>query len=519
MNIVEADVLVIGTGIAGAAAALRLARDRGRQIVLLTREADPEDGATRHAQGGIATVSRDSRDRFVADMVQAGAGLSLHQAVETLAEEGPPLVEEILVKEAKIPFDRTPDGAFRFTREGGHSVARVLHVGDHTGAAIAHGLHELLRGFPNVRIVTRATAVDLITFPHHARDPLTVYAPITCHGAYILDQRTGEVGVYLAGATVLATGGLGRIYRYTTNPPGARGDGLAMAHRAGARVINCEYVQFHPTSLAIPEGENFLISEAVRGEGGRLLTPDGRPFMDRYAPGWGDLAPRDVVARAIHEEMTVHGYPYVLLVSPVRGFSDRFPTIYARCREVGVSPPSDPIPVVPAAHYFCGGIWTDGWGRTTIQNLYAVGEVACTGAHGANRLASTSLLEGLVMGDRAGQDIARACPRLIRAADVPPWEPAPDGAPADPALLHRDWRTVQYTMWYYAGLVRDAHRLARAIRDLRHLGENVLDFYQRARLDDALLGLRNGVQAALLVAEAAWHNRASRGVHFRTDER
>jgi L-aspartate oxidase len=241
--------------------------------------------------------------------------------------------------------------------------------------------------------------------------------------------------------------------------------------------------------------------------------------MDRYAPGWGDLAPRDVVARAIHEEMTVHGYPHVLLVSPATDFPDRFPTIYARCREVGVKPPSDPIPVVPAAHYFCGGIWTDGWGRTTIRNLYAVGEVACTGAHGANRLASTSLLEGLVMGDRAGRDIARAGPCLIRAADVPPWEPARDGAPADPALLHRDWRTIQYTMWYYVGLVRDAHRLARAIRDLRHLGEDVLDFYRQARLDDALLGLRNGAQAALLVAEAAWHNRESRGVHFRTGER
>lgn len=317
---------------------------------------------------------------------------------------------------------------------------------------------------------------------------------------------------------MLATGGLGRIYRYTTNPPGARGDGLAMAHRAGARVINCEYVQFHPTSLAVPEGENFLISEAVRGEGGRLLTPAGKEFMDRYAPGWGALAPRDVVARAIHKEMTVHGYPYVLLdVSGVRDFPARFPTIYARCREVGLAPPSDPIPVVPAAHYFCGGVWTDMWGRTTIRNLFAVGEVACTGIHGGNRLASTSLLEGLVLGDRAGRAIARARPRPVRAADVPPWEPAPDGVPADPALLHRDWLSIQYTMWYYVGLARDAHRLARAIRDLRHLGEDVVDFYRKARLDDALLGLRNGVRAALLVAEAAWHNRLSRGVHFRTD--
>ncbi|HAZ30953.1 TPA: L-aspartate oxidase [Candidatus Acetothermia bacterium] len=521
MKTVETDVLVIGAGVAGAAVALRLARERGRQITLITREADPEESATRHAQGGIATVGpADSHDLFVEDVVRAGAGLSLRPAVEVLAAEGPPLVEEILIKDAGVPFDRTPERSLRLTREGGHSVARVLHVRDRTGAAIAHGLHELLLRFPNVRVVTQATAVDLITFPHHARDPLTVYAPITCHGAYVLDQRTGEVHPHLAGVTVLATGGLGRIYRHTTNPSGARGDGLAMAHRAGARAINCEYVQFHPTSLAVPEGENFLISEAVRGEGGQLLTPDGEPFMDRYAPGWGALAPRDVVARAIHEEMTVHGYPHVLLdVSKVSHFADRFPTIHACCQDVGVNAPSNPIPVVPAAHYFCGGIWTDEWGRTTVRNLYAVGEVACTGIHGANRLASTSLLEGLAMGDRTGRDIARACPRPIRAADIPPWEPAPDGAPADPALLHRDWRTVQYTMWYYVGLARDAHHLSRALRDLRHLSEGVGEFYRRARLDDALLGLRNGVQAAILVAEAAWHNRTSRGVHFRTDER
>ena len=519
MRAVSADVLVTGAGIAGLSCALALARDRGRRVVVITREEDPEESTTRYAQGGIAALGpEDSAELFVEDILRAGAGLSLRRAAEIVATEGPKLIRELLMEQARVPFDRTPEGDLHYTREGAHSLPRVLHVGDRTGAAIAQALHALLKGFPNVELVTRATAVDLITFPHHARDPLTVYDPITCHGAYVLKQETGQVYTYLAGATVLATGGLGRIYRYTTNPPGARGDGLAMAHRAGARVINAEYIQFHPTTLAVPEGENFLISEAVRGEGGRLLTPDGRHFMEEYAPKWGDLAPRDVVARAIHRELTLHGYPYVLLdVSGIKDFERRFPTIYAKCREVGIDVPRVPIPVVPAAHYSCGGVWTDEWGRTTIRNLYAVGEVACTGLHGANRLASTSLLEGLVFGARAGRDIAKTNPKPVREDQVPPWEYPTDGAPADPALIHRDWRSIQYTMWYYVGLSRDAHRLSRAIRDLRHLWEDIVDFYRRARLTDELLGLRNGVQAALVVAEAAWHNRTSRGVHLRED--
>jgi len=519
MRVVETDALIIGTGIAGLSTALHLSRDQTRQVVLVTRAEDPTEGSTRYAQGGIVTLGRDdSPDLLVQDILRAGAGLSSTQAARIVAEEGPKLVQKILIEQAHVPFAHTPEGELHFTREGAHSKARILHVGDHTGAAISRALLGLLEGLPNVTIVKRATAVDLITFPHHALDPLTVYAPITCHGAYVLDQESGEVHRYLAGATVLATGGLGRIYRYTTNPSGARGDGLAMAHRAGARVINAEYIQFHPTSLAIPEGDNFLISEAVRGEGGVLYTPDGRRFMKAVAPDWGELAPRDVVARAIHREMTINGYPYVLLdLSHVANFPERFPTIYSRCRETGIEPTREPIPVVPAAHYSCGGVWTDEWARTTIRNLYAVGEVACTGLHGANRLASTSLLEGLVFGDRAARHIAENPVEPVRAREVPPWKSIPEGTPADPALIHRDWRSIQYTMWYYVGLSRDAHRLARAIRDLRHLWEDIVDFYRQARLDDAVLGLRNGVQAALIVAEAAWHNRESRGAHFREE--
>jgi L-aspartate oxidase len=522
MDLDQTDVLVIGCGIAGATAALRLARDRQRQVTLVTRADDPEESNSRYAQGGIVTLGEeDGADLIVQDILSAGAGLSLPSAARVLAEEGPGLVREVLVEAAGVSFDRTPDGRLAYGREGAHSCPRILHVGDATGRAIVQALLAALREQPNVRIVTSATAVDLITFPHHARDPLAVYDPITCHGAYVFERSHRAVRSYLAGATVLATGGLGRIYRHTTNPVGSRGDGLAMAYRAGARIINAEYVQFHPTALAVPGGEGFLISEAVRGEGGRLLTPDGRPFMQMYAPQWGDLAPRDVVARAIHHEMVEQGYPYVLLdihsaLSP-NHIRERFPTIHARCLALGIDVTSQPIPVVPAAHYFCGGVWTDEWGHTTVQSLYAVGEVACTGVHGANRLASTSLLEGLVWGNRAARDIAQRALSVIPLADVPRWEEEGLEEEADPALIWRDMRTIQYTMWHYVGLVRSTRRLARALRDLRHLDQDIDSFYRSTRLNDALIGLRHSVQAAFIVAEAAQHNRHSRGCHYRDD--
>ncbi len=519
----QTDVLIIGCGIAGASAALRLAQDTRRQITVITRAADPEESNTHYAQGGIVTLGEeDSAALLVEDILAAGAGLSLPSAARILAEEGPDLVREVLIETAGVSFDQTPDGRLVYGREGAHSRPRILHVGDATGKAIIQALIAALCRRPNVRIITDATGVDLITFPHHANDPLTVYEPIACHGAYVFEQSHRTVHRYLAGTTILATGGLGRIYRYTTNPEGSRGDGLAMAYRAGARVINAEYVQFHPTALAVQDGGGFLISEAVRGEGGRLLTPDGRSFMADYAPQWKDLAPRDVVARAIHHEMVEHGYPHVLLdihsALPPERIRERFPTIYARCLSLGLDITRQPIPVVPAAHYFCGGVWTDEWGRTTVQNLYAIGEVACTGIHGANRLASTSLLEGLVWGNRAARDIAgRASLPVVDPANVPSWEEEGLEEDADPALIWRDMRTIQHTMWHYVGLVRSTRRLARALRDLNHLNQDIDDFYRTTKLNDALIGLRHSVQAALIVAEAAQHNRFSRGCHYRDD--
>jgi L-aspartate oxidase len=521
------DVLIIGSGIAGATAALRLAHNPDRRIILVTRAPDACESNSRYAQGGI--ISRgpdDSAELLVKDILAAGAGASLPSAAEILAGEGPGLLEEILIQTAGIEFDQTADGDPEYGQEAAHSRRRILHVGDGTGQAIMQGLVEALKRLPNIELETNFTAVDLITYPHHSRDPLSAYQPINCHGAYIYDRAGHTIHRTLAAATILATGGLGRIYRNTTNPYGARGDGLAMASRAGARIANAEYIQFHPTALAVPGAEGFLISEAVRGEGGVLLTPDGQPFMEKYSPEWKDLAPRDLVARAIHTEMENHDYSYILLDiashMPAGRIKERFPNIYTECKRVGVDITRDAIPVVPAAHYFCGGVAVDEWGRSSIQNLYAIGEVSCTGLHGANRLASTSLLEGLVWGNRAALDIENRLSLDSRPAtpsleEVPPWDESGLTEESDPALIQGDMQTIQNIMWHYVGLIRNSDRLSRAIRELRHLQNEIETFYSITKLSDGLIGLRNAVEVALLVAQAARHNRQSRGCHYRSD--
>ena len=519
----QTHTLIIGSGIAGATAALRLSADRQRQITLLTRTADPVEGNSRYAQGGI--VSRgddDDAELLINDVLQAGAGLSFAPAVELLAEEGPRLLNEILIDQSGLEFDTDAKGKVIFGLEAAHSRRRILHVGDATGQAIMAALHKKLAEQPNVSILTDRTVVDLITFPHHAKDPLAVYQPVTCHGVYAFDQNTEKVDAILAGQVILATGGLGQIFQNTTNPAGSRGDGLAMAYRAGVRVVNLEYIQFHPTALHSPGVTKFLISEAVRGEGGVLLNPDGEAFMERYSPEWKDLAPRDVVARAIYWEMLEKGYPYVYLDiasrRPAAYLRQRFPRIYESCKKLDIDITQQRIPVVPAAHYFCGGILVDLWGRSSMPGLYAVGEVSCTGVHGANRLASTSLLEGLVWGDRAAQDIRSQKPvEPIGESMVPAWDDRNLIYEADPTLIQGDMQTIRNLMWHYVGLVRSEYRLNRAIRELRHLWLDIEDFYRKTRLSDGLIGLRNSVQAALIVAQAAHRNKVSRGSHYRED--
>jgi L-aspartate oxidase len=522
----ETQVLIIGGGIAGATAALRLARNPSRQITIITRARESQESNTRYAQGGIiGSGLDDSSDLLLQDILAAGAGVSSPHAAHILATEGPPLLTEVLENSAGVVFDHAETGEPLWGQEAAHSRRRILHVGDATGRAIMEGLSAALAKCENVSIRTYVTAVDLITFPHHSRDPLDNYQPISCHGCYVFDRNENKVHRYLANITVLATGGLGRIYRNTTNPPGARGDGLAMAHRAGARIANAEYVQFHPTALAAPGAEGLLISEAVRGEGGRLLTPDLRPFMADYSPQWKDLAPRDIVARAIHHEMETHGYSHVLLDlashMPSEKIRQRFPYIYDQCLKVGIDFSREPVPVVPAAHYFCGGVLVDDWGTTNIENLYAIGEISCTGVHGANRLASTSLLEGLVWGNRAASQIEQTLSSTAsqRPAfdDIPRWDESGLSADPDPALIQGDMQTIQNIMWHYVGLVRNADRLSRAIRELRHLWNEIETFYRTTKLSDGLIGLRNAVEVALIVAQAAQHNRQSRGCHYRQD--
>jgi len=523
----QTDVLIIGCGIAGATAALRLAHNPQRKILVITRDPDPHESNSRYAQGGIIGRGQDDNaELLIEDILAAGAGASSPKTARLLAEEGPDLLQEVLVEAAGIHFDNQPDGEPEYGQEAAHSRRRILHVGDGTGQAIITGLVAAMQRCPNITIQTNMTAVDLITFPHHSCDPLATYKPVVCHGAFIFDRKERTVHRYIAASTILATGGLGRIYRNTTNPPGARGDGLAMAHRAGARIVNAEYVQFHPTTLAAPGAAGFLISEALRGEGGVLLSPDGHAFMADYSPEWKDLAPRDVVARAIHHQMETHGFSYVLLDIASHMKADairtRFPNIYSKCMQVGIDITSEPIPVVPGAHYFCGGVLVDEWGRSNIENLYAVGEISCTGLHGANRLASTSLLEGLVWGDRAARNIAHKLDNMPGLTlpgrdDIPQWDESGLFADADSALIQGDMQTIQNIMWHYVGLARNAERLSRAIRELRHLWNEIEMFYRTTRLSDGLIGLRNAVEVSLIIAQTAFHNRQSRGCHYRED--
>jgi L-aspartate oxidase len=514
----QTDILVIGSGLGGLAAAWEAAK-RGCEVTVLTRAANPRESNTDRAQGGIIyRAEGESPEQLVEDILSVGGGLSSPDAARLLSQEGPRLVKEVLIDELGVPFDFSPENPERLdlTREAGHTVARIIHSKDQSGAAIERVFLDRVKAHPKVKLISEATAVDLLTVSHHSLEPTDVYRALTCVGAYVLDQTTGKIFPVLAKETVLATGGLGSVFLHTTNPPGARGDGIAMACRAGARCINMEYIQFHPTALFSPDG-CFLISETVRGEGGRLVDRRGREFMQRFHPD-GSLAPRDIAARAIYQTMLESGEPCVYLDisdQPADHLRARFPGIYAACLERGIDLTRDPIPVVPAAHYSCGGIATDEFGRTTVQRLRAVGEVACTGLQGANRLASTSLLECLVWGTRAGADAAEGITRgddfyFPKVAD---WRY--EHEPADPALIAQDWLTIQHTMWNYVGLIRSERRLNRAMRILRELDLEIARFYEKCEVSDAVVGLRNGILTALLILEAAQQSRESRGCHYR----
>jgi L-aspartate oxidase len=518
-NDIRADVLVIGCGIAGASAALAAAK-AGLRTVVVTKASEPEESNTLYAQGGIVSFAPDDRpDLLKNDILEAGDDVGDPEAVDILVEEGPTLVQRRLIGELKIPFTRSSPEALDFAQEAGHSRRRILHVEDATGRTIEARFLRALRRHPRVTLLAGRTAVDLLTVPHHSKNPVAYYRQPRAIGAYVLENATGQVRRVFAPFTVLATGGCGAVFLHTSNPAGADGSGYAMALRAGARIGNMEYIQFHPTVFRRENGDGFLISEAVRGEGARLKTRDGKTFMEKYSPR-RDLAPRDEVARAIYEEMIITNSNSVLLdLASYAKWTDirrRFPNIYKTCLEDGIDITRSPIPVVPAAHYCCGGVLADGWGRTSLDGLYAVGEVACTGVHGANRLASTSLLEGLVWGTRAARSIVERFDdsRPYRASEIHRWYRPKREEVVDPALINQDWLTIRSTMWNYSGIIRTRKRLNRAKADLEYLSHRIEKFYQAARLEPALIGLRHGILVALMITRAALANPVSRGAHF-----
>ncbi|MDC3953447.1 L-aspartate oxidase [Polyangium jinanense] len=518
---VTTDFLVIGSGIAGLTFALDIA-EHGEVVVVTKRSS--EESNTRWAQGGIAAVisPEDTFDAHIKDTLVAGAGLCHEVVVDICVREGPDRIRELMDRGAR--FDREKDGSIALAREGGHSARRVLHVADATGFEVERALLDRCRAHPNIRILEHHMAIDLIVMSRFG-------GPDVCVGAYVLNTATrsdGEddakshlVETYLARATILASGGAGKVYLYTSNPDVATGDGIAMAYRAGAEIANMEFYQFHPTCLYHPQAKSFLITEALRGEGAILRLPDGTPFMANHDPR-KELAPRDIVARAIDFEMKRTGSEFVLLDithRPASFVCDHFPTIYAECLRFGIDITSQPIPVVPAAHYLCGGISTDLHGRTTIPGLWAVGECACTGLHGANRLASNSLLEGLVFGHRAAVRLASTIGELGESPfpEVPEWQIG-DAVPSDEeVVVTHNWDELRRTMWNYVGIVRSNARLRRAARRIALLQDEIREYYWRHLVTRDLLELRNIATVAELIVGCAAARHESRGLHATID--
>jgi L-aspartate oxidase len=518
------DFLVVGSGIAGLSFALEAA-DHG-DVIVVTKRAR-EESNTRYAQGGIAAVldESDSFEAHVNDTITAGAGLNHVRAVELTVNDAPARIA--MLRKAGAKFDlaasvghadesspslmSAPVQDLDLHLEGGHSARRIVHAGDMTGKEVERALVAAVAAKKNARILEEHMAVDLITLAKYG-------GPEVCAGAYVLDVEQGKVETILARATVLATGGAGKVYLYTTNPDVATGDGIAMAFRAGAEVANMEFYQFHPTCLFHPQAKDFLISEALRGEGAILKRLDGTPFMKEFDPR-AELAPRDIVARAIDHEMKRSGAEHVLLDITHKDaafIKEHFPGIYAQCMRFGIDITREPIPVVPAAHYLCGGIMTDLEGRTTIPGLWAIGECAHTGLHGANRLASNSLLEGMVFAHRAAE-------ALVEIDRSKPWPHVPDwdvgeAVPSDEAVvITQNWDELRRLMWNYVGIVRSDKRLRRAARRIALLQEEIAEYYWKYFVTRDLLELRNIATVAQLIVECAAARRESRGLHFTID--
>ncbi len=508
------DYLIIGSGVAGMTFAVKAAA-RGR-VAIVTKRA-LKDSNTNQAQGGVAVVwgSDDSCDQHARDTMEAGAGLCNERVVDLVVEEGPARIRELIQMGVKFSL-KGPGGDFDLGLEGGHTRRRVMHAADHTGQEIVVGLMEQVRRHPNIEVFEDCYAIDLLIDEKFG----IAHGQPQCWGAYVLRGDTGHVEAFTARATLLATGGTGKVYLYTSNPDVASGDGIAMASRAGCRVADMEFIQLHPTCLYHPEAKSFLVTEAMRGEGAVLRTPDGRSFMGKYDER-AELAPRDIVARAIDAEMKISGFDNVLLDVTARGsdfIRGRFPAIYERCLTYGIDITRQPIPVVPAAHYMCGGVMAGLDAETSIDRLYAAGEVAMTGLHGANRLASNSLLEGLVFGHRAAE---HAHVRITGDTDIHPPIPAWTSGRAvnidESVVITHNWDEIRRLMWNYVGIVRSDRRLARAAARIAMLREEIQQYYWDFLVTRDLLELRNLALVADLIIRSARTRRESRGLHYNVD--
>ncbi len=504
------DVLIIGSGLAGFSSALKLAEHR--KIAIITKKSLLE-GASSRAQGGIAAVlaEADTTESHLQDTLTAGAGLCDLSTTRFVVEHGKAAVEWLIAQ--GVPFTRDAESGtiYHLTREGGHSHRRIIHAADATGQVVQDTLAARVKAHPNITVLENHIAIDLITGNKLGRQDNR------CHGAYVLDVQNDVVLTFSAQDTILATGGAGKVYLYTTNPDTATGDGIAMGWRAGCRVSNMEFIQFHPTCLYHPHAKSFLISEAVRGEGGLLKLPDGTRFMPMHDER-AELAPRDIVARAIDFEMKKRGLDCVYLDishKPAAFIREHFPTIHARCLELGIDMTRQPIPVVPAAHYTCGGLVADLHGRTDMENLYAIGETAYTGLHGANRLASNSLLECLVFSEAAAQDILSR-PRAAPIA-LPLWDESQVTDADEQIVISHNWEELRRFMWDYVGIVRTTKRLQRAQHRISLLHEEINEYYANFHVTSDLLELRNLVLSADLIVQSALSRHESRGLHFSKD--
>lgn len=518
----QTDFLVIGSGIAGLTYALKVARAcPDKQVTILTKTQSDETN-TKYAQGGIAGVmnlDRDSFQKHIEDTLIAGDGLCNEAIVEIVVKEGVERIDEIISWGAR--FDKDAKGDYKLGKEGGHSERRILHHKDITGKEMERVLLENIARCSNIKLITHCFVLDLIT-QHHLGYLVTKSTPhIECYGVYVLDLQTKKIEKIVSKITLLATGGNGQVYRTTTNPAIATGDGVAMVYRAKGRIENMEFIQFHPTALYEPgvRGHSFLITEAVRGDGAILRNEDGEAFMEKY-DNRKDLAPRDIVARAIDHEMKVKGTEYVYLDCRhmnLKNFVEHFPNIYEKCLSIGIDVSQKMIPVAPAAHYMCGGIKTDEWGGTSIKNLFAAGECASTGLHGANRLASNSLLEAMVFAHRSFEKSRQEIESIQLRHDIPDWNAAGTSAPSEMILVTQSVKELKLLMSDYVGIVRNNKRLSRANRRLDLLHDETETLYQKTEVSTQLCELRNMITVAYLVVKSAELRRESRGLHFNAD--